>query len=204
VCARLGLVSLAYLWHQPQAALLDGMLAGGLEAVLVKVAALGLDPGRHLGRPLAAVRALLHRLCRCASRACAGILRARCGWLQHCAGGQQVLLCVTACACLRGAPLPGRAACMHADGFGSAIGDSRGRRSPAKTCGRQFGCNICGEGGEYETFTLDCPLFPGRRIVLDSWEARAAQPRRCTSACMTRLPLGWTDTPSVRMTTRRL
>jgi diphthine-ammonia ligase len=23
----------------------------------------------------------------------------------------------------------------------------------------QYGINICGEGGEYETFTLDCPLF---------------------------------------------
>ena len=65
VCARLGLVSLAYLWHQPQAALLDGMVAGGLAAVLVKVAALGLDPGRHLGQPIAAMRPTLHRLRRC-------------------------------------------------------------------------------------------------------------------------------------------
>ena len=23
----------------------------------------------------------------------------------------------------------------------------------------QYGINVCGEGGEYETFTLDCPLF---------------------------------------------
>jgi len=23
----------------------------------------------------------------------------------------------------------------------------------------KYGLNICGEGGEYETFTLDCPLF---------------------------------------------
>jgi diphthine-ammonia ligase len=29
-----------------------------------------------------------------------------------------------------------------------------------------YGAHICGEGGEYETFTLDCPLFK-RRIVLD-------------------------------------
>ena len=67
VCARLGLVSLAYLWHQPQAALLDGMVADGLAAVLVKVAALGLDPGRHLGQPIAAMRPILHRLHRCGS-----------------------------------------------------------------------------------------------------------------------------------------
>ena len=35
---------------------------------------------------------------------------------------------------------------------------------------RQYGCNICGEGGEYETLVLDCPLFKHARIVLDSWE----------------------------------
>ncbi|KAL5008877.1 hypothetical protein ScPMuIL_014458 [Solemya velum] len=29
--------------------------------------------------------------------------------------------------------------------------------------------NVCGEGGEYETFTLDCPLF-NKRIVLDEVE----------------------------------
>ena len=23
----------------------------------------------------------------------------------------------------------------------------------------KYGVNVCGEGGEYETFTLDCPLF---------------------------------------------
>jgi diphthine-ammonia ligase len=32
-----------------------------------------------------------------------------------------------------------------------------------------YGAHICGEGGEYETFTLDCPLF-GKRIVLDDTE----------------------------------
>lgn len=34
---------------------------------------------------------------------------------------------------------------------------------------RKFGCNVCGEGGEYETFTLDCPLFRNARIILDGW-----------------------------------
>lgn len=23
----------------------------------------------------------------------------------------------------------------------------------------KYGINVCGEGGEFETFTLDCPLF---------------------------------------------
>ena len=35
---------------------------------------------------------------------------------------------------------------------------------------RMYGCNVCGEGGEYETLTLNCPLFRWARIVLDSWE----------------------------------
>jgi len=34
---------------------------------------------------------------------------------------------------------------------------------------RSYGVHICGEGGEYETLTLDCPLFR-RRLVLDSTE----------------------------------
>lgn len=29
----------------------------------------------------------------------------------------------------------------------------------------KYGLNVCGEGGEYETFTLDCPLFK-QRIVM--------------------------------------
>lgn len=31
---------------------------------------------------------------------------------------------------------------------------------------------MCGEGGEYESLTLDCPLFRRGRIVLDSWQVR--------------------------------
>jgi hypothetical protein len=37
VCARLGLVSLGYLWHQPQEQLLADMIANDIEAILVKV-----------------------------------------------------------------------------------------------------------------------------------------------------------------------
>ncbi len=29
----------------------------------------------------------------------------------------------------------------------------------------KFGLNVCGEGGEYETFTLDCPLFSKKIVV---------------------------------------
>ena len=27
---------------------------------------------------------------------------------------------------------------------------------------RRYGVNVCGEGGEYESLTLDCPLFRKR------------------------------------------
>ena len=95
VCSRLGLVSLAYLWHQPQQQLLRSMIDSGIHAILVKVAALGLDPHKHLGKSLANLEPYLISL---------------------------------------------------AD---------------------KFGCNVCGEGGEYESLVLDCPLFKRGRIILD-------------------------------------
>ena len=30
---------------------------------------------------------------------------------------------------------------------------------------QKYGINVCGEGGEYETITLDCPLFK-KKIIL--------------------------------------
>ena len=29
----------------------------------------------------------------------------------------------------------------------------------------KYGINVCGEGGEYETFTLDCPLFVKKLVI---------------------------------------
>lgn len=29
----------------------------------------------------------------------------------------------------------------------------------------QYGVHVCGEGGEYETLTLDCPLFSKKIVV---------------------------------------
>lgn len=34
----------------------------------------------------------------------------------------------------------------------------------------KYGLDVCGEGGEFETFVLDCPLFPRWRLVLDDTE----------------------------------
>ncbi|CAL8296668.1 unnamed protein product, partial [Arctogadus glacialis] len=97
VCLRLGLTPLAYLWRRDQDSLLSDMISAGLHAILIKVAAFGLDPDKHLGKPLADMQPYLRQL------------------------------------------------------------------------SEKYGVHICGEGGEYETFTLDCPLFK-KKIVIDAME----------------------------------
>ncbi|XP_074547356.1 diphthine--ammonia ligase [Halichoeres trimaculatus] len=97
VCLRLSLQPLAYLWRQDQESLLSAMISSNLNAILIKVAAFGLDPEKHLGKPLASMEPYLKQL------------------------------------------------------------------------SQKYGVHICGEGGEYETFTLDCPLFK-KRIVIDAAE----------------------------------
>ncbi|GMI79146.1 hypothetical protein like AT3G04480 [Hibiscus trionum] len=98
ICSRLGLVSLAYLWKQDQSLLLQEMITNGIMAITVKVAAMGLDPAKHLGKEIAFLKPYLHKL------------------------------------------------------------------------KDLYGINVCGEGGEYETLTLDCPLFHNARIVLDEFQ----------------------------------
>ncbi|XP_077945706.1 diphthine--ammonia ligase isoform X2 [Gasterosteus aculeatus] len=97
VCSRLGLQPLAYLWRRDQESLLSEMISSDLHAVLIKVAAFGLDPEKHLGKPLADMEPYLKQL------------------------------------------------------------------------SQKYGVHICGEGGEYETFTLDCPLFK-KKMVIDAAE----------------------------------
>lgn len=87
VCSRLGLISLAYLWKLDQSLLLQQMIETGIIAITVKVAAIGLDPSKHLGKEMSYLWPHLLKL------------------------------------------------------------------------NELYGSNICGEGGEYETLTLDCPLF---------------------------------------------
>ena len=113
VCADLGLVSLAYLWRQPQPLMLETMCASDVDAILVKVAAMGLTPAKHLGRSLAEMRPTLYRI------------------------------------------------------------------------EREFGSHCCGEGGEFETLTLDCPFFRRARLVI---RPDGAPPRRSSSPPRTRTP----------------
>ncbi|XP_010220935.1 PREDICTED: diphthine--ammonia ligase [Tinamus guttatus] len=97
VCRRLNLQPLAYLWRRNQEILLKEMISSNIQAIIIKVAAFGLDPDKHLGKTLDQMEPLLLEL------------------------------------------------------------------------SEKYGVHVCGEGGEYETFTLDCPLFK-KKIVVDSSE----------------------------------
>ncbi|KNE63599.1 hypothetical protein AMAG_08703 [Allomyces macrogynus ATCC 38327] len=92
VCQRLGLQVFGYLWQGDQVELLASMVSAGMNSILIKVAAMGLDR-RHLGKSLMQLQPHLLK--------------------------------------------------MHA----------------------QFDLHPCGEGGEYETITLDCPVFRRRLVV---------------------------------------
>uniref|UniRef100_UPI00398E6DF9 diphthine--ammonia ligase isoform X1 n=2 Tax=Pristiophorus japonicus TaxID=55135 RepID=UPI00398E6DF9 len=97
VCRRLNLQPLAYLWRRNQEDLLREMILSNVQAMIIKVAAFGLDPAKHLGKTLDQMEPYL------------------------------------------------------------------------KQISQKYGVHACGEGGEYETFTLDCPLFR-KQIVVDSSE----------------------------------
>ncbi|XP_033221259.1 diphthine--ammonia ligase isoform X2 [Belonocnema kinseyi] len=97
VCSRLGLISLSYLWQRNQEDLYREMLECSVNAVIIKVAALGLE-SKHLGKSLFEMHSHLIKM------------------------------------------------------------------------KEKYGLNVCGEGGEYETFTLDCPLFL-KSIVIDEYES---------------------------------
>ncbi|KAL0101093.1 hypothetical protein PUN28_018744 [Cardiocondyla obscurior] len=97
VCNRLGLISLSYLWRRDQDELLDEMIQSSVNAILIKVAALGLEI-KHLGKSISEMQPHLVKI------------------------------------------------------------------------KEKYGVNSCGEGGEYETFTLDCPLF-AKSIVIDEYES---------------------------------
>ena len=48
----MGLSSLAYLWQRNQKELLKEMIDSHIEAVLIKVATMGLEPNKHLGKTI--------------------------------------------------------------------------------------------------------------------------------------------------------
>jgi len=96
ICQRLKIRMLAYLWDEDQDLLLQRMIDSNFEAILVKVACMGLTK-EHVGQSIRDMQEHLRKL--------------------------------------------------HND----------------------YGANVCGEGGEYETLVLDCPLYK-RRLVLDRYD----------------------------------
>lgn len=108
VCERLKLKPLAFLWERDQSELLNEMVESGIDAILIKVAALGLTPEKHLGKTLKEMQPYL-----------------------------------------------------------TSMKD-------------KFGLNVCGEGGEYETFTLNCPLFKKRISLLESKTVIASDDNVCS------------------------
>lgn len=128
-----------------QAALLRRMIDAEIDAVLVKIAAAGLTPQKHLGAHLASLPAQASpRACACAPSCHAAVYN----------------VCLNARSNLTTPP--------------THLALSAVPRFPAlqlHALRRLYGSNVCGEGGEYETLTLDCPLFTHGRIVLDSWQA---------------------------------
>ena len=62
-CRRLSLTPLAYLWQRDQGELLSEMIDAGLEAILIKVAGIGLDT-KHLGKTLEQMQPTLLKLVR--------------------------------------------------------------------------------------------------------------------------------------------
>lgn len=60
-CRRLGLTPLCYLWQRNQAELLAEMIESGVEAILIKVAGIGLTK-HHLGKTISDMQPTLTRL----------------------------------------------------------------------------------------------------------------------------------------------
>ena len=53
---------MSYLWRRDQEELLNEMIFSGMQAILIKVAALGLEPEKHLGKSLQDVQPDLLKL----------------------------------------------------------------------------------------------------------------------------------------------
>lgn len=96
VCSRLGLESISYLWQRDQAEMVREMIEYGMDAILAKVASMGLKE-KYLGKSIKDMLPIFNKL------------------------------------------------------------------------NKEFGFHTAGEGGEYETIVLDCPLYRHGRIVIDDF-----------------------------------
>lgn len=89
ICARLGLVSLAYLWEREQKALLQSMIDSRLHAIIIKVAAFGLDE-QDLGKSLQQIQPKLEYLVHVQVRPLYNIWAGFKVWDQRVRGGRRV------------------------------------------------------------------------------------------------------------------
>uniref|UniRef100_A0A0N5ALC6 Diphthine--ammonia ligase n=1 Tax=Syphacia muris TaxID=451379 RepID=A0A0N5ALC6_9BILA len=105
ICSRIGLKVICKLWKREESSLLEEMIKNGINAVLVKVAAIGLTR-EHIGKNLKEVRDHLLML------------------------------------------------------------------------NSKYGVSVCGEGGEYESFVVDCPLFK-KRICIDEYSVVSESENYC-------------------------
>ena len=84
-----------------------------------------------------------------------------------------------------------KVACMGLDPRIHLGKDLRSMRPHLWALAETYGCNPCGEGGEYETLTLDCPLFKKRIVLEDSYIDGDFEDDCC--------PVGYLRTPSFRL-----
>ncbi|KAN0045290.1 hypothetical protein ACTA71_005667 [Dictyostelium dimigraforme] len=96
-CSRLNLTSYSYLWNRNQDELLREMIDCKIEAIIIKVASMGLVAEKHLLKSITQLYPILYSL------------------------------------------------------------------------NQKFGVHICGEGGEYESIVIDCPLYK-KRINIDQYK----------------------------------
>ena len=160
-CSRLGLTPLSYLWQRDQRSLLAEMVEAGVEARIIKVAGYG-------------TRATVGRTRQVPSSLTPSVTRVVAVWSQDCAStnlGRRSGNCSQSCS--RRCVVVQCAARWRGVWLALSLAASdRACVLRARVCrvwvniqGTECGLNVCGEGGEYETFTTDCPLYK-RRIVL--------------------------------------
>ncbi|XP_046317610.1 diphthine--ammonia ligase isoform X2 [Marmota monax] len=159
VCKRLNLQLLAYLWQRNQEDLLREMIASNIQAVIIKVAALATWMNMEdnmLNKPFRE-RRILHDLIYMWN-----LKNVKLNTIEN----RKVI-----CHRLDGrGGIWGQVAIMQGLDPDKHLGKTLDEMEPyLLELSKKYGVHVCGEGGEYETFTLDCPLFK-KKIIVDSSE----------------------------------
>ncbi|CAG0886716.1 unnamed protein product [Darwinula stevensoni] len=153
VCDRLGLKVLSYLWQRDQEALLEEMITSGLKAVIIKVACLVACGAILSNYQRVRVEDVCDRL---------GLKVLSYLWQRD----QEALLEEMITSGLKAVIIKVACLGLSEEHLGKELSQVQPHLLRLK---EKYGVNVCGEGGEYETFTLDCPLFK-KSIRIDSHE----------------------------------